>query len=151
MVKIPRNSESNKPLLAQALESIRHEIESGDVGLALLLYLESGARIPEWLARPIVDKSEESRDWNGVLGRLHPKNEKRQRRQHGDLIDQVWKTALKLRADGKYKVDDGLFEAIGEGLKISKSTANRIYYSIPRKVRKVCERLQLTSCRFQLA
>jgi hypothetical protein len=106
--------------------------------------------IPEWLAHAIVGKVEESRDWNGVLGRLHPKNEKRQRRQNLVLIDRVWNTAQELRADGKYQLDDGLFEAIGERLKIKKSKANRIYYSIPAEVRETCEQLRLTSCLFQI-
>ena len=132
-----------------ALESVHRQLESGHLGRALLVYLMYDVPIPEWLAHAIVGKVEESRDWNGVLGRLHPKNEKRQRRQHRDLVDRVWNTAQELRADGKYKVDDGLFEAIGEGLKISKSTANRIYYSIPCEVREICQRLRLPSCLFQ--
>ena len=137
---------ANRNLFAQALESVRHELERGHLGPALLVYLMHGVPIAERLARAIIDKAEESRDWNGVLGRLHPKNEKKQRRQHRDLIDPVWKTALELIVAGK-PVDDGLFEAIGERLNVSTSTAKRIYYSIPPIVRETCTRFRLTSCR----
>jgi hypothetical protein len=95
-----------------------------------------GAPIPEWLARAIIDKSEESRDWNGVLGRLHPKNEKRQKRQQKKLINPVWTTAIKLIAAGN-RIDDGMFEKIGQRLKIKPAMAKRIYYSIPPLFREI--------------
>jgi hypothetical protein len=136
-------------LPVQALESVRHELECGHLGRALLVYLKHDVPIPASLRRAIIDKSEERQNWNDVLGRLHPKNEKRQRREHRDLIDRVWNTAQELRADEKHQVDDGLFEAIGERLEVNPSIAKRIYYSIPGEVRTICERLGVTISLFQ--